>query len=176
LNELNEIAKNWGIENKILDPYNKKRIVRALERHKFAPENNEAKNHVPQISPLIIGINVDVPLRRERITKRLHERLELGMVDEVRSLLEEGVSSEALIYYGLEYRYITQYLLGELAYDKMVELLNIAIHQFAKRQMTWYRRMEKMGFEINWIDGMWSKKDKLIATGMYLKSFFERNE
>lgn len=98
----------------------------------------------------LIGISIPRELRRERITQRLYARLEEGMVDEVRGLLDEGVPAERLIAYGLEYKYLTKYILGEYSYDEMVHLLEIAIHQFAKRQMTWFRGMERRGFTIDW--------------------------
>ncbi len=102
--------------------------------------------------PLVFGIAVDRDVRRERITRRLRARLDSGMVDEVRGLLESGVPAEDLIYYGLEYKYVTEYCIGERSYDEMFRDLEIAIHQFAKRQMTWFRGMERRGIRINWID------------------------
>jgi len=107
----------------------------------------------PELYPLIVGISVDLQTRRDRITRRLHQRLDGGMVDEVRKLLGSGIRPEELIYYGLEYKFITLCLTGVLSYPEMVEKLNIAIHQFAKRQMTWFRRMERQGIVIHWIDG-----------------------
>jgi tRNA dimethylallyltransferase len=105
-----------------------------------------------ELTKNVFGLSLPVEIRRERITKRLHERLQVGMIDEVKQLIDGGVSSEKLIYYGLEYKFITQYLIGQLDYKTMVERLNIAIHQFAKRQMTYFRKMEKDGIEITWID------------------------
>lgn len=108
---------------------------------------------MPEINSLIIGLDINRELRRERITQRLKKRLDEGMVDEIRTLLAKGVPSERLIRYGLEYKFITLYVLGELKYEEMVELLEIAIHQFAKRQMTWFRGMEqRRGFKISWLD------------------------
>ena len=104
-------------------------------------------------------------LRREKITRRLKARLDEGMVDEVRGLLAEGIPAEDLIYYGLEYKYLTEYVTGKLTYDDMFRQLEIAIHQFAKRQMTWFRGMERRGFVINWIDAtlpMEEKIDKIL--------------
>lgn len=112
-------------------------------------------------SPLF-GIMVPREVRRERITRRLYERLDEGMVQEVQSLLDEGVDPEQLIRYGLEYKFVTQHLLGQLSYDEMVSLLEIAIHQFAKRQMTWFRGMEeRRGEHIDWIDGLLPLEDKV---------------
>jgi tRNA dimethylallyltransferase len=100
------------------------------------------------------GISISAEIRRERITKRLHDRLESGLIEEVKSLLESGISAERLIFYGLEYKFITQYLVGDLSYDEMTKRLEIAIHQFAKRQMTFFRSMERKGIKIHWLDGM----------------------
>ena len=101
---------------------------------------------------MIVGVDIDVENRRRRITERLKMRLDAGMVDEIRLLIDSGVPAEDLIYYGLEYKFVTQYVIGELDYDEMFRLLEIAIHQFAKRQMTWFRGMERRGFAINWIN------------------------
>lgn len=106
----------------------------------------------PQLSSVVVGLMIDRDTRRERISRRLDERLKAGMVDEVKALLDDGVSSESLIRYGLEYKYVTLYLLGQITQDEMHDLLEIAIHQFAKRQMTWFRGMEKRGTQIHWID------------------------
>ena len=113
------------------------------------------------VDSLIIGVNIDRELRREKITRRLKIRLEGGMVDEVKSLLDEGIPAEDLIYYGLEYKFVTEYLTGQLTYDEMFSRLEIAIHQFAKRQMTWFRGMERRGFKIHWIDATLPMEDKI---------------
>ena len=113
------------------------------------------------LNSLVIGVKIDRELRREKITRRLKQRLEEGMVDEVRRLLEEGIPAEDLIYYGLEYKFLTEYLTGQLSYDEMFERIEIAIHQFAKRQMTWFRGMERRGFTIHWIDATLSMEDKI---------------
>lgn len=106
----------------------------------------------PQVNSLVVGLYIDRDLRREKISRRLDQRLEAGMVDEVRRLIDSGVNPDALIHYGLEYKYLTLYIQGKLSYDEMHDLLEIAIHQFAKRQMTWFRGMEKRGTHINWLD------------------------
>lgn len=129
-----------------------KRAIRAIEIEEYYRTHPYEEKDFPQLRPLIVGVEVSREVRRERITRRLHERLEQGMVEEVRQLLDSGVAPEDLIYYGLEYRYLTLYLTGKLSYDAMVEQLNVAIHQFAKRQMTWFRKMEREGFEIRWLD------------------------
>ena len=116
---------------------------------------------VPPIDSLIIGIDIDRELRREKITRRLKARLDEGMVDEVRGLLDEGIAPEDLIYYGLEYKFLTEYITGETTYDEMFSRLEIAIHQFAKRQMTWFRGMERRGFKINWIDATLPMEEKI---------------
>ena len=127
------------------------RAIRAIEIEQYNMEHPTPLREAPAIDSLIIGVDVDREVRRERITRRLHARLEEGMVDEIRGLLSEGIKPEDLIYYGLEYKFITKYVIGELTYDEMVRGLEIAIHQFAKRQMTWFRGMERRGFKINWI-------------------------
>ena len=129
-----------------------KRAIRAIEIEEYYSTHPYEEKDFPQLHPLIVGVEVSREVRRERITRRLHERLEQGMVEEVRQLLDSGVAPEDLIYYGLEYKYLTLYLTGKLSYDAMVEQLNVAIHQFAKRQMTWFRKMEREGFEIRWLD------------------------
>ena len=113
------------------------------------------------IRDIIIGVDIDRELRREKITRRLHQRLDEGMVDEVRRLIEQGIRPDDLIYYGLEYKYLTLYAIGQLSYDEMFSQLETAIHQFAKRQMTWFRGMERRGFTIHWIDARWPMNEKI---------------
>lgn len=132
-----------------------KRAVRAIEiceYYRLHPEEAEAADRARSkpIATRIIGIDISRDDRRRRITERLHRRLEEGMVDEVRSLIDSGIDPEDLIYYGLEYKFLTLYVIGRLAYDEMVKDLEMAIHQFAKRQMTWFRGMERRGFHIEW--------------------------
>ena len=113
----------------------------------------------------VFGLKFDRLLERERITQRLKMRLEIGMIDEVKQLLDKGISSARLVQYGLEYRYVTRYISGEISYDDMFRLLNTAIHQFAKRQMTWFRRMERTGITIHWLrgeDGMKKNKETIL--------------
>lgn len=129
------------------------RAIRAIEVRTYYKEHSVDERPFPKLDSLTIGISVDRDVRRARITKRLKERLENGMVDEVKSLLAEGISPKDLIYYGLEYKYLTLYVTGELTYEEMFRQLEIAIHQFAKRQMTWFRGMERRGIPITWIDG-----------------------
>ncbi len=128
------------------------RAIRAIEIETYNLENPVPRRELPPVDSLIIGIDIDRELRREKITRRLKARLDEGMVDEVRHLLDEGIAPEDLIYYGLEYKFLTEYITGQLTYDEMFSRLEIAIHQFAKRQMTWFRGMERRGFTIHWID------------------------
>ena len=137
------------------------RAIRAIEIETYNLENPTPRRELPPVDSLIIGVNIDRELRREKITRRLKARLEEGMVDEVKSLLDEGIPAEDLIYYGLEYKFVTEYLTGQLTYDEMFSRLEIAIHQFAKRQMTWFRGMERRGFKIHWIDATLPMEDKI---------------
>lgn len=128
------------------------RAIRAIEIETYNVEHPTPERQLPSVDSLIIGIDIDRNLRREKITRRLKTRLEEGLVDEVRGLMDEGIPAENLIYYGLEYKFVTEYIVGNISYDEMFRQLEIAIHQFAKRQMTWFRGMERRGFHINWID------------------------
>ena len=130
------------------------RAIRAIEIEAYNIEHPMPRRELPPVESVIIGISIDRELRREKISRRLKARLDEGMVEEVRALMDEGVAAENLIYYGLEYKFVTEYLTGLLAYDEMVQRLEIAIHQFAKRQMTWFRGMERRGFTIHWIDAL----------------------
>ena len=131
----------------------KKRAIRAIEIEQFALENGMPEQDMPLLPQKVyyIGVDIDRDRRNAKIDARLKARLDEGMVDEVKRLLESGIAPEDLIYYGLEYKFVTQYIIGELGYEEMVEKLGIAIHQFAKRQMTWFRGMERKGVEINWV-------------------------
>lgn len=137
------------------------RAIRAIEIETYNLEHPMPKRELPPVESVIIGVNIDRELRREKITRRLKARLEEGMVEEVRALLDEGIPSEDLTYYGLEYKFVTEYLTGKLSYDEMFKRLEIAIHQFAKRQMTWFRGMERRGFTIHWIDATLPMDDKV---------------
>lgn len=128
------------------------RAIRAIEIETYNWEHPMQERLMPTIDSLIIGLNLDRDRRREKITKRLKQRLENGMIDEIQRLLNEGIPAEDLIYYGLEYKFITEYIIGKWSYDEMFRSLEIAIHQFAKRQMTWFRGMERRGFHIHWIE------------------------
>ena len=145
------------------------RAIRAIEIETYNLEHPTPERELPPVDSLIIGIDIDRNLRREKITRRLKARLEEGMVDEIRSLVEEGINPEDLIYYGLEYKFVTEYVVGNISYSEMFSQLEIAIHQFAKRQMTWFRGMERRGFKINWIDATLPMDQKVDAILQLLK-------
>lgn len=147
-----------------------RRAIRAIEIADYYAQNNTLNIQYPKLTPLIIGIDISRELRRKRITDRLYKRLDEGMINEVKDLLNSGIPHEDLMYYGLEYKFITQYVIGRLSYDEMVKNLEIAIHQFAKRQMTWFRGMERRGYEIHWIDGSQSLEDKVESTANIIKN------
>ena len=145
------------------------RAIRAIEIETYNLENPTPERLMPPVDSLVIGINIDRELRREKITRRLKARLEEGMCDEIRSLIDGGVNPDDLIYYGLEYKFVTEYIVGNLTYNEMFSQLEIAIHQFAKRQMTWFRGMERRGFKINWIDATMPMDAKVNAILQLLK-------
>ena len=153
LEELTALLATYKQLHNNTDTDNKKRAIRAIEIEEYYRTCPVEERYFPQINALTVGVMVEREVRRERISRRLRERLDNGMVDEVRGLLAAGLEPEQLIYYGLEYKYLTLYLTGAMEYDEMVSGLEIAIHQFAKRQMTWFRGMEKRGVEILWLDG-----------------------
>ncbi|MDD6211385.1 MAG: tRNA (adenosine(37)-N6)-dimethylallyltransferase MiaA [Bacteroidales bacterium] len=161
INELEEILKSYKTLHNRTDLDTVKRAIRAIEIEEYNRNNPVAERNFPEINSLIVGVDIDRELRRKRITNRLHQRLSEGMVEEVKVLLDRGIKPEDLIYYGLEYKYLTLYLTGVLSFDEMVSQLEIAIHQFAKRQMTWFRGMERRGFKINWIDAQLSTTEKV---------------
>mgnify|MGYP000955731117 FL=1 len=152
LAELEEILSEFRILHNSTDTDTHKRAVRAIEIETYYQSHPEIEVQLPEIRPLLIGVDIERDVRREKITRRLQQRLQEGLVAEVEALLAEGLSAEDLIYYGLEYKFVTQYVTGRLSYDEMVTQLNTAIHQFAKRQMTWFRGMERRGIAINWVD------------------------
>ncbi len=152
LEELTAILATYKQLHNNTDTDSKKRAIRAIEIEEYYLSCPVEERSFPRLNALVVGMSVDREIRRERISRRLRERLEQGMVDEVRGLLDSGVTSEQLVYYGLEYKFLTLYLTGAMEYDEMVRALEIAIHQFAKRQMTWFRGMEKRGVPIRWVD------------------------
>jgi len=181
LEELTALLKTYKSSlHNITDIVNEKRAIRAIEieEHYLALSPSISESLSPSVSqslspsvsqslsPLVVGIHFDVETRRRRITERLRQRLSSGMIEEVKGLLDRGTAPEALTYYGLEYKFITLYLTGALSWEEMTGKLNIAIHQFAKRQMTWFRKMEREGTLIHWIDGhlpMEAKMGKVLS-------------
>ncbi len=144
------------------------RAIRAIEIETYNLTNPLPKRERPAVDSLIIGIDIDRDERRRKITSRLKSRLDNGMVEEIQGILNSGVKAEDLIYYGLEYKYVTEYCIGKLSYDDMFRSLEIAIHQFAKRQMTWFRGMERRGFTIHWIDAMLPIDEKVATIVNFL--------
>jgi tRNA dimethylallyltransferase len=162
--ELTKILSTYRVLHNTTDTVTRKRLLRAIEIEHYLATNPADSVKEITINPLVIGVKFDRESRRSRITERLKNRLDSGMIEEAEGLLKR-LGSEKLIYYGLEYKYLTLYLLGNLSYGEMFESLNTAIHQFAKRQMTWFRGMEKRGIKINWIDGSSDLEEK---TGIVL--------
>ncbi len=153
MEELVEILSSFKRLHNQTDTDTKKRVIRAIEIEQYNSSGNMKQTLLPELRYLIAGVKTGRETRRRRISERLQKRFDAGMIDEVRRLIDSGLSEESLVYYGLEYKYITLYLTGKLDYDTMFRELEIAIHQFAKRQMTWFRGMERKGIVINWIDG-----------------------
>ncbi|MBQ8466877.1 MAG: tRNA (adenosine(37)-N6)-dimethylallyltransferase MiaA [Prevotella sp.] len=158
-------ARNGSHMHNTTDVDTAQRAIRAIEIEMAGGESGGAGGESREVlgESLVFGVSIPRDLRREKITKRLKTRLEEGMVDEVKGLLAEGIPAEDLIYYGLEYKYLTEYVIGRLSYDEMFRQLEIAIHQFAKRQMTWFRGMERRGFTIHWIDATLPMDEKVNA-------------
>jgi len=175
LGELKELliwlkARNGSAMHNETDVDTVSRAVRAIEIEFHNLLHPVDTRRVPAVGSLIVGLDVDRDIRRERITARLKARLEEGMVEEVRGLLEkEGITKEDLMYYGLEYKYVTAYVVGEMSYEDMFNQLEIAIHQFAKRQMTWFRGMERRGFNIHWLDASRPMADKLAQIERWME-------
>jgi tRNA dimethylallyltransferase len=143
------------------DTTDRQRLIRAIEIETYNKNNKEKVRSKPRFKPLMFGIHFERNALRERITLRLKTRLEDGLVEEIERLIKEGMSADQLTYYGLEYRYLTRYVTGQISYNEMFSLLNTAIHQFAKRQMTWFRRMERKGYPIIWLDGTLPLDEKI---------------
>ena len=169
LDELTGILATYKKLHNSTDVDTVKRAVRAIEIEEYYRQQQVEERAFPEIRSLVIGVNIDRELRREKITRRLKQRLNEGMVDEVNGLLASGIRPEDLIYYGLEYKFLTLYAIGQLTYDEMFSQLEIAIHQFAKRQMTWFRGMERRGFTIHWIDATLPLEKKLEQIENLLK-------
>ena len=161
LEELTGILEGYKKLHNSTDVDTAKRAIRAIEIEEYYKQQPPEYREFPSLKSLIVGVDIDRELRREKITRRLKQRLDEGMVEEVRGLLTEGIAPENLIYYGLEYKFLTQYAIGELTFDEMFHQLETAIHQFAKRQMTWFRGMERRGFTIHWLDATLSMEEKI---------------
>ena len=151
LEELTAILESYKVLHNQTDTETSVRAIRAIEIEEYYRSHDQVDSDLPDLKPLVIGVDITREDRRKRITKRLKERIESGMIEEAQNLLRMGLTEDDLIYYGLEYKYLALYLSGKLSKQEMFEQLNIAIHQFAKRQMTWFRRMERNGTEIHWM-------------------------
>ena len=162
-------ARSGSVMHNTTDVDSCQRAIRAIEIETYNLAHPLPLRELPAIDSLIVGVSIDRELRRQKITQRLKTRLEEGMVDEVRNLLENGIAAEDLIYYGLEYKYVTEYVTGRLTYDEMFHQLETAIHQFAKRQMTWFRGMERRGFSIHWIDATLPMNEKVAAIRQWME-------
>ncbi|MGP1537902.1 tRNA (adenosine(37)-N6)-dimethylallyltransferase MiaA [Bacteroides heparinolyticus] len=169
LEELTKILRGYKNLHNTTDVDTAKRAIRAIEIEEFYAHTPIEERPFPALNSLIIGVDIDRELRREKITHRLRQRLAEGMIDEVKQLIEQGIHPEDLIYYGLEYKYLTLYIIGKLNYDEMFHQLEIAIHQFAKRQMTWFRGMERRGFTIHWINARCPMEEKIAFVKAKLK-------
>ena len=167
--ELNGILRLYGPLHNVTDTGNRKRIIRAIEIGMFQATQPEEDEKERELNPIILGIRFERTMRRKRITDRLRERLENGMVEEVERLMAEGVSAEKMEYYGLEYKWVSKYILKELSYEDLFIKLNTAIHQFAKRQMTYFRGMERRGLTIHWIEGKLPMEDKVALAIKIIK-------
>ena len=161
LQELTEILGSYKELHNTTDVDTVKRAIRAIEIEEYYKQQNVEARSFPVLNSLIIGVDIDRELRREKISNRLRQRLDNGMIKEIEDILDSGVSADDLIYYGLEYKYLTLYVTGKLSYEEMFHSLEFAIHQFAKRQMTWFRGMERRGFTIHWIDATMPMTDKV---------------
>lgn len=164
LSELEEILRSYPVKlHNTTDVDTAARAIRAIEIADYEQTHPVADRLFPTLSSLTIGVDVSREVRRERISNRLESRIQEGMLDEIRGLLNEGITPEQLIYYGLEYKFLTEHIIGVTTYDEMLKSLEIAIHQFAKRQMTWFRGMERRGVPIHWIDGTLTTEAKIEA-------------
>lgn len=169
LEELTEMLKQYKSLHNSTDVDTAKRAIRAIEIEEYYAHTPVDERSFPHLNSLIIGVDIDRELRRRKISSRLRQRLDEGMVDEVRRLIDQGISPDDLIYYGLEYKYLTLYVTGRLTYEEMYRELEIAIHQFAKRQMTWFRGMERRGFTIHWMDAGLPMEEKIAFVQEKLK-------
>ena len=171
LEELTQILEQFKALHNSTDVDTVKRAIRAIEIEQYYIDHPISEREFPQLNGIIIGIDIDRELRREKISRRLKQRLDEGMIDEVKQLLKKGLSPEDLIYYGLEYKFLTLHVIGQLTYEEMFNELETAIHQFAKRQMTWFRGMERRGFKIHWIDAQLPMTEKILFVKNLLEVF-----
>lgn len=161
LEELTQILSRYKTLHNTTDVDTAKRAIRAIEIEEYYAHTPIEERSFPQLNSLVIGLDIDRNLRREKITRRLKQRLDEGMLDEIRQLLSRDLTPDDLLYYGLEYKYLTLHVIGQLSYDEMFHQLETAIHQFAKRQMTWFRGMERRGIHIHWIDATLPLEEKI---------------
>jgi tRNA dimethylallyltransferase len=161
MEELTDILRSYKNLHNTTDVDTKQRAIRAIEIEHYYLDNKESETDLPTFRSLVFGVRYDRESRRRRISQRLKERLEHGMIEEVQTLINKGVPVETLIYYGLEYKFVTLYLTGKMPYEEMCCRLEVAIHQFAKRQMTWFRGMERRGIKIHWLDGNMPTEEKV---------------
>lgn len=174
--ELTAMLSSMRRLHNVSDTSSRERLIRAIEIEKHSAGRRERSFSFPEFENLLFGLVSDRDERRRRITERLDERLREGLTGEVKQLLEGGLTPDDLVFYGLEYRYVTLYLTGAMTYENMRERLNIAIHQFSKRQMTWFRKMERSGYVIHWIDTRMSMEEKLsFALGKMEKARHPRS-
>ena len=163
-------AKNGSNMHNRTDVDTAQRAIRAIEIETYNLEHPMPERELPAVDSLVIGVSIDRDARRDKITRRLKQRLENGMVEEIKGLLNCGIPAENLLYYGLEYKFITEYVIGKTSYEEMLRGLEIAIHQFAKRQMTWFRGMERRGVTIHWIDALQPMEQKVEQVLELMKS------
>lgn len=163
LSELTKLLKQYKTLHNTTDVDSVKRAIRAIEIEEYYAHLPVEERMFPNLRSIVFGLNIDREIRRKKISDRLQQRLNEGMVEEVQRLLDRGISPEDLIYYGLEYKYLTLYVTNQLSYNEMFRELEIAIHQFAKRQMTWFRGMERRGINIHWIDYNLSLEEKIAV-------------
>lgn len=168
LQALTQILESYKTLHNKTDVDTAQRAIRAIEIEEYKKAHPLEQNEFPPLNSLVIGVDIDRELRRKKISKRLKARLEDGMIEEIKDILSQGVKADDLIYYGLEYKYVTLYVLGQLSYEDMYSQLEIAIHQFAKRQMTWFRGMEKRGIDIHWINAELPMKEKIDKTKLLI--------
>lgn len=161
LEELTTILASYKSLHNTTDVDSARRAIRAIEIEEYYRNQAPEATEFQALESLIIGVDIERELRRKKISDRLRNRLEEGMLDEVQTLLDGGLSPEDLIYYGLEYKYLTLHLTGQLTFNEMFSQLETAIHQFAKRQMTWFRGMERRGFRIHWVSATLPMEEKI---------------